>query len=399
MKNFNLYSILRSLGVLAIVGALVAFLFEGWNETTGLYKLTVFAGFLSTLYVSGEAIKFFKLDLKTSLMQVLYMLGLTTFTTHIGSIIYANHFGVVDNLPSLLQINPIAGGEGIILGLSAFLTLLGGACLKRMKLPLLDIFFISLINLLILLPVRTGALGIGLVSISIISIGLFIKRSDLEGKHLVMVFFPGLIMVVRSMLHLSNHSFYAFLGALIFGTLYYVLPSLLNNKDTKVTLQFTSAIGILIFWFNISYAFSLEDYALTLVGTFLTLHLVAPHSVDEGRSFRVISAFPVMLLFLKASFIQFSTFNILMTIGLSTFLLIDAFKHKITYTLLAGVGCFAGMVLVATIRVVPWSGVDTWILLASSGLIIVVGSFVIEKNMDLIKEKWSDLDSGFEDWG
>jgi hypothetical protein len=385
--------------VLAIIGALVAFLFEGWNETTGLYKLSVFAGFLTTLFISGEAIKFFKLDVKTSLMQVLYMLGLTTFTTHIGSIIYANHFGVVDNLPSLLQIDPIAGGEGIILGFSAFLTLLGGAALKRMKLPLLDISFISIINLLILLPVRTGSLGISLVSLSIISIGLFIKKSELEGKQLVLVFFPGLILVTRSMLHLSGHSFFAFLGALIFGTLFYVLPSLIDNRETKVALQFASVIGILTFWFNISYAFILEDYSVTLIASFATLHFLAPYSEDKGRSFRVISAIPLILLFLKASFIQFTAFNISMTIALSLYLLTDSFKHKITYTLFSGIGCFAGMVLAATIKVVPWGGVDTWILLAGSGLIIVVGSFVIEKNMELIKEKWSDLDGGFEDWG
>lgn len=126
---------------------------------------------------------------------------------------------------------------------------------------------------------------------------------------------------------------------------------------------------------------------------------MAPHSADGGGAFRSMSSFPLMLIFLKVVFIQFTAFNILSTIALSVFLLLNSYFHKIRFPFFSGIGCFVGIVIVSTVRFVPWGGVDTWILLASSGLAIVVGSFVIEKKIDLIKKKWSDLDDGFEGWG
>jgi hypothetical protein len=398
MKKINLYLILRSLGVISIIGALIIFLFDGWNEMTNLYKLNVFAGFLSILFLSGEMIKYFKLDIKTSLMQILYMMGLTTFCTHIGSIIYANVYGISASLPSVLQVSPLQEGNGLILGLSAFLTLLGGVSLRRMRLPLSNIAFITSLNLLTLIPIRTGDLALILICLVALSIILFVKRVELKKQNLVLLFYPGLIMIVRGTLHMTGHAFWTFIGALVFATLFFVIPGLIKDKETQTGLQFTSVIGLLIFWFNLSGSYLLGDYAVTFIGTFLSLQALAPLCEDKGRSFQILSCFPVLLLFLKASTFDFNAYNIGATITLSLILLNSSLKYKIKYSLFSAIVFFVGVVLIAVIRAVPWSGVDTWILLASSGLIILIVSFIIEKNMEKLKMRYEHLNSNFVDW-
>ncbi|MBL7555911.1 MAG: hypothetical protein JNM24_08835 [Bdellovibrionaceae bacterium] len=248
-------SILRYVGLFAVVLSGITFMLQGWNELTGLNKYLSFFAFVSIL--AGLAFLFQRQiedKLTAKIFAVLSALGITTLVSQIGSIVYSSVKPGAVAVPEVFRF-AIPMSDFLIIGLVTGLALvpialLGFNSIIKSRFVEAALLYLAL-NAFLILPMRDS------VSNSLFLLSQFVilfwgyKRLKIqvaiEDRWNRIGFFallsaPILTLMIRSLYYPVNAYYFSTLFGVL-GTALIFVPNKAVSRDEKEVESLFTGIG------------------------------------------------------------------------------------------------------------------------------------------------------------
>lgn len=248
----NMKSILRYVGLFAVVLSGITFMLQGWNELTGLNKYLSFFAFVSIL--AGLSFLFqrqFVDKITAKIFAVLSALGITTLVSQIGSIVYSSVKPGVTAVPEVFRF-AIPMSDFLVIGLVTGLALipialLGFNSIIKARFVESALLYVVL-NAFLILPMRDS------VSNSLFLLSQFLilfwgyKRLkiqiSIEDRWNRIGFFgllsaPILTLMIRSLYYPVNAYYFATLFGVIGAALVFVPNKAFSRDENEVESLFT----------------------------------------------------------------------------------------------------------------------------------------------------------------
>ena len=256
-------SILRYVGLFAVVLSGITFMLQGWNELTGLNKYLSFFGFVAVL--AGLSFLFQRKladNLTAKIFAVLSALGITTLVSQIGSIVYSSVKPGVTSVPEIFRFAiPMADFLviGLITGLALVpIALLGFNSIIKSRFVESALLYIVL-NFMLVIPARDAVSNSVFLLIQFIILFWGYKRLKIqiaiEDRWNRIGFFgllsaPILTLMIRSLFYPVNSYYFATLFGVMGAALVFV-PDKAVSRDEKEVESLFSGIGyfsLLVAW-------------------------------------------------------------------------------------------------------------------------------------------------------
>lgn len=247
----NMKSILRYVGLFAVILSGITFMLQGWNELTGLNKYLSFFAFVSILGgLSFVFQKHFADKLTAKIFAVLSALGITTLVSQIGSIVYASIKPGTVSVPEIFRF-AIPMSDFLVIGLALIpIALLGFNSILKSRFVESALLYVVL-NAILILPSRDAGYNslFLLLQFSILFVGykrLKIQIS-IEDRWNRIGFFgllsaPVLTLMIRSLYYPVNSYYFSTLFGVL-GTALIFVPNKAQSRDEKEVESLLLGIG------------------------------------------------------------------------------------------------------------------------------------------------------------
>lgn len=389
--------ILRTLGALAILGAGVSFLFEGWANLTGISKYVLFFSFVSALYVGSLITK--AESISRTLSGLFITLSAALFA-QLGSFILDQSDRIPDEALIYSPVKLQHGSPITLLSVTSILLLIPMLRSAFKKLneghATSDTIFYVASGLIMLIPFRDSWF-----SLSGSATLLFLLFLDIQWKkevwryfqysHLVKLTFI-LFFLGRSSLYEVDLVFGGYLIGLLSLFFLIVLPALLSDKDSRLVSSFVAYLLMMISTRMILSGLELNDsiFVFLAMASVLTVSIIlSRESAEIGLGFLAFLVwFNIVLSFLGfnvgyiPSFASFIVPICILTLSLSL-------KKKSGF--FSGSSLLIATIMIHLLKIIKIPETNIWMLLGAAGLILFALGGLIDRYKDVVGAKYKNL--------
>ena len=394
----NITKIIQTAGVLAIAGAAVSFLMEGWNQFSGPDKFMIFSGFIGLLYLFGELFRKSAPGLAT-IFQALCLALLPSMAAQLGSMIFEEVSSGQATMSLLLRDSPVR--NYCLLSLLMILAMTWRTVsLLQFTRPLIDISSLMVASFLFMVPDRSSDFhAIGSLVIALTS-GLTIwlsKSPQLAVPYSLPVRLSALIFFIgrACLYHIDSSLLCVFY--LILSLICFIYPEKMSDdKKIKDVGAFFGLVFLALSSNSFTHALNFESpysYMLSQI-LLLAAALILPSARRLGYYGAILSASIFFLVLLFGSTVSLE--NGVMSLIFPTVIILGAYFQKVLPAFMGG-----SLLLLSTLcwyfyRMIKMPVMNMWMVLGLVGIVLLVSSSLVGKTDGPLRVWWRNIMKEFE---
>ncbi|MEQ1875421.1 MAG: hypothetical protein ABL958_02165 [Bdellovibrionia bacterium] len=406
MNDSNLPQVLRWLGVVAILGAGVSFMLEGWSTLNSVEKYSAFLGFSLVLSLCGWAArKYFNDETGAKTFFGTAAAAATVNFVQLGAFMYSSVIGEAVNLPEIFQLQApeektLIGLITVTLAVSVPMIWTGFRAMvpKPSSEMLAGLFF--LLNTMFLIPSREPAHMAWVILIAFALMAyVFRKLPILEGWPAALATVPFFVLVGRSLFHPADSVLYASLSFVSSILIFWIGGVASKNREASAFVQGISIVPMFFGWAYTADAYRALGARDTVLLVSTTLTVMSFMSAGGGGFYRGFASILGVLAFAPAFF--YSGFNvqaIVLSLAVSIIAIVLGYAKKEKIPFFTGLVAFAWFMVHHLWHAVRLQHLNLWFILGLIGVIILTGATVLEKKYKNLVQPWSDLKREFLGW-
>ncbi len=393
----NTISLLRILGILAILGAGISFLFEGWSNLTDLGKYLLFFAFISSIFLFSETTR--KKDFSLILTSLFIVLTPAIFA-QLGSFGFDQMHRVSEKVTTFLPMHTFNATPVLLTTVTSVLLLIPMTFRSLVRLgssrPLVDVTYFMLSGSLFLIPDR-GSLFHALILLGLVlsmaGIHRYVRMESLAPDYgtalrsAVIFIFLG-----RACLYEVDDVLIAliyFLLALIFLKL---LPEILKRWELEKLAMGMGFLFMLLASKRFMVSLNINDATLSFIFT-ATLLIFTIMFFKE--TVRIGIGFIAFLCWWKIT-TSFLTEDETFIPGMLSFivpicLLTLSIYLKKRAGVLNGAGLVGVLILFHLIRIINFPETNVWMIFGAIGLSLFALDLFFERYGALVGAKYKNL--------
>jgi hypothetical protein len=394
----NITKIIQTAGILAIAGAAVSFLMEGWSHFNGPDKFLIFSGFLGILYILGEVFKKSAPQLAT-IFQALTLALLPAIAAQVGSMVWE---GVnAEQVPMSLMRPDNSLRNMSILSLIMILGI-GWRTVSLLKFnrPLIDVFALLATGLLFIYPDRSSifhafaVLGLALLA------GLMISRSQSDTLPLpysLPVRLSGFFFFMgRACLYLVDDTLLS-VFYLVISLICFIYPEKLSeDKRIKDVGAFFGLFFLFLSALSFGNALFLPGLYTYLLIQILVLLVAIFYLPAKGIGFWMASIFGWLFLFTiildSRNTLDFG----IVSLALPVLILLLGYYKKVFPAFMNGVILLLSTFVWHLYHLIKMPIMNMWMVFGIIGIVLLVSSSLVGKSESPIRVWWRNLLKEFE---